>query len=159
MWFLARIQPYRTVDNAIDGVVLTFADITERIQFLAMRQARDLAEAIVDSVQQPLLVLDSALGVLSANRAFLDTFHLQAADCAGQSLYALGQARWDQPAVRSLLQAALTDAGGKARGTLDSQPGEPWRLLHLGARRIAGARRADPIIVLSIAPEPAAAGA
>jgi len=57
-WFLLRIQPYRTVDNLIDGVVLTFADVTERVQAIASRKARDIAEAVVDTVNDPLVVLD-----------------------------------------------------------------------------------------------------
>jgi two-component system CheB/CheR fusion protein len=54
-WYLARIKPYRTVDNVINGVVLTFNDVTERVLALAMRQARDLAEAVVDTAYEPLV--------------------------------------------------------------------------------------------------------
>jgi two-component system CheB/CheR fusion protein len=152
-WFLARIQPYRTVDNAIDGVVLTFADITERIQFLAVRQARDLAEAIVDSVRQPLVVLDGDLTVLSANRAFYDTFGLQAQACVGHAIFELGERRWDLPVVHNLLEAALTGTGGTAHGTVDGRPGDPQPRLQLSARCITAVRRVDPIVMLSFEPE------
>ncbi|MDP1633629.1 MAG: CheR family methyltransferase, partial [Gallionellaceae bacterium] len=58
-WYLARIQPYRTLDNIIDGVVLTFTDISKRmLAETAMKDARELAESIVDTVREPLLVLD-----------------------------------------------------------------------------------------------------
>jgi two-component system CheB/CheR fusion protein len=62
VWYLARIQPYRTLDNVINGAVLTFADITENKRVREELQvARDLAEGIVDTVREPLLVLDGAL--------------------------------------------------------------------------------------------------
>ncbi|MDH5541238.1 MAG: PAS domain-containing protein, partial [Rhizobacter sp.] len=73
-WYLARIQPYRTVDNVIDGVVLTLTDVTERVEAIAVRKARNLAEAIVDTVHDPLMVLDKNLQVLSANRSYFREF-------------------------------------------------------------------------------------
>ena len=57
--YLTRIQPYRTLDNVIDGVVLTFADISKHVQTkMAEHKARQLAEAIIDTVREPLVVLD-----------------------------------------------------------------------------------------------------
>ena len=42
-WFLVRIRPYRTLENMIDGVVITFADITDtRRKEEALRKANDL---------------------------------------------------------------------------------------------------------------------
>ncbi|MDP1773276.1 MAG: PAS domain-containing protein [Methylobacter sp.] len=49
-WYLARIQPYRTLENMIDGVVLTFTNITERTRAIAVQEARLLAEGIVNTV-------------------------------------------------------------------------------------------------------------
>jgi PAS domain-containing protein len=77
LWYLARIQPYRTVDDLIDGVVLTLSDVTERVEAIASRKARRLAEAIVDAMPEPLLVLDASLQVLSANQAFYREFGLR----------------------------------------------------------------------------------
>jgi two-component system CheB/CheR fusion protein len=70
IWFLARLQPYRTVDNFIDGVVLTFVDVSDRINAVALRKARNVAESIIDTLHAPLLVLDAELHVLSANQAY-----------------------------------------------------------------------------------------
>ncbi|MGB4499274.1 MAG: CheR family methyltransferase [Methylococcaceae bacterium] len=41
VWMLARIQPYRTLDNVIDGVVLTFTDITARINANIVQHTSD----------------------------------------------------------------------------------------------------------------------
>lgn len=57
-WYLVRIQPYRTLDNMIEGVVLTFTDISKRVQAeMAVEHERQLAEGIVNTVREPLLVL------------------------------------------------------------------------------------------------------
>jgi two-component system CheB/CheR fusion protein len=106
-WFLARIQPYRTVDNVIDGVVLTFTDVTERVHAIANRQARDLAEAVVDTVPEPLVVLDGALQVMSANRAFYRQFGGSAASVVGQPFFGVEQGQWDCAEMHDLLENVL----------------------------------------------------
>ena len=106
-WFLTRTQPYRTVDNVIDGVVLTFTDVTERVHAIANRQARDLAEAVVDTVPEPLLVLDGALEVMSANRAYFRQFGGTAASVVGQPFFGVEQAQWECAAMRDLLENVL----------------------------------------------------
>ena len=51
-WYLVRIQPYRTLDNIIEGVVLTFTDISKRIEAeTAVQLARELAERVVDTIR------------------------------------------------------------------------------------------------------------
>ena len=106
-WFLTRIQPYRTVDNVIDGVVITFTDVTDRVHAIANRQARELAEAVVDTVPEPLLVLDGALKVVSANRAFFRQFGGLAASVVGQPLFGMEAGQWDFAALRDLLENVL----------------------------------------------------
>jgi len=106
-WYLARIQPYQTVDNMIDGVVLTFSDVTERVQALAVRKARGLADAIVDAVPNPIVVLDSALNVLSANQAYYRAFASEPGNTVGQAFYALSDKLWDCPALHELLEVVL----------------------------------------------------
>ncbi len=85
-WYLARIQPYRTLDNAIEGVVLTFTPVNEfmlaseavqramselaTVLQASTQLARELAEGIVDTVVEPLIVLDGGLQVVSASRSF-----------------------------------------------------------------------------------------
>jgi two-component system CheB/CheR fusion protein len=106
-WFLTRTQPYRTVDNVIDGVVLTFTDVTERVHAIANRQARDLAEAVVDTVPEPLLVLDGELKVMSANRAYFRQFGGAAAGALGQPFFGLERGQWDFAVMRDLLENVL----------------------------------------------------
>src|SRR5262249_43965868 len=60
--YLMRILPYRTLHNVIDGVVITFTDVTQLKQAeQAADDAKTYAESIVDTVREPLLVLDAEL--------------------------------------------------------------------------------------------------
>ncbi|MEX0819675.1 MAG: chemotaxis protein CheB, partial [Pirellulaceae bacterium] len=61
--YLRRIVPYRTEDNRIDGVVITLVDISERKRAQALIEVKELAETIIDTVRDPMLVLDSDLNV------------------------------------------------------------------------------------------------
>ena len=109
-WYLMRIRPYRTLENVIDGAVLTFVDISERKRMeMALREAQMLAENIVDTVREPLLVLDEDLRVLSANRAFYDTFAVEEKTTLGHVIYDLGNRQWDIPELRQLLEVILPE--------------------------------------------------
>ena len=72
-WYNMRILPYRSADNTIDGVVMTFTDITLMKQLEESTQAaRDYAENIIATIREPLVVLDSELRiVLSGQPLFL----------------------------------------------------------------------------------------
>lgn len=92
----------------IEGVVLTFTDISERIVIeKATQEARELAESIVDTVREPLLVLDDRLTVVSASRSFYQFFQVKPEETVGCQIYALGNRQWDIPALRELLQKLL----------------------------------------------------
>ncbi|QEH39330.1 PAS fold protein (plasmid) [Aquisphaera giovannonii] len=62
-----------------------------------------LAEAIVATVREPLLVLDDDLVVHAANPAFCDAFRIPPAETLGRRLADVGLGAWDIPALRSLL--------------------------------------------------------
>src|SRR5579872_5709637 len=59
---------------------------------------------IVDTVREPLLILDGSLRVRFANRAFYQTFHVSAAETENRLIYELGNGQWDIPALRTLLE-------------------------------------------------------
>ncbi|MDQ2946046.1 MAG: ATP-binding protein [Acidobacteriota bacterium] len=106
--YLMRILPYRTVHHAIDGVVITFVDVTlltraERI----LEEAKVYAENIVETVREPLLVLDDNLHVKSANSAFYKKFQVTVNETEGQALFDLGNGEWDIPDLRRLLGELL----------------------------------------------------
>ena len=67
------------------------------------KQHRSLEEAIVDTVREPLIVLDDALRVVVASRSFYRAFAVTPPETEGRLLYELGDGQWDIPALRTLL--------------------------------------------------------
>src|SRR6478752_5947742 len=65
---------------------------------------QDYAQNIVDTVREPLLILDTTLRVRSANRAFYQTFHVSPDETEDRLIYELGNGQWDIPALRTLLE-------------------------------------------------------
>jgi len=74
-----------------------------------VEEARRYAEAIVRTIQTPLLVLNGDLRVESANPAFCRTFQVDPADTVGRKVYELGNGQWDIPRLRELLETVLPD--------------------------------------------------
>lgn len=111
-WYLARMQPYRTLDNVIDGVVLSFTDITlnretAKTKFSTMQLACELAEGIVNTVSEPLIVIGADLQVISASQAFYQKFQVVPAETVGRKIYDLGNGQWNIPLLCQLLEGIL----------------------------------------------------
>jgi two-component sensor histidine kinase/PAS domain-containing protein len=101
----------RTLQRAGDRpslILVAIEDMTERrhSQWLLEHQ-KELAEKIVDTVREPLLILHEDLRVQSANRAFYDAFKVEPAKTVGQMVYDLGNGQWDIPELRRLLSEVL----------------------------------------------------
>jgi chemotaxis protein methyltransferase CheR len=70
-------------------------------------QRRSLEEAIVDTVREPLIVLDEELRVLVASRSYYRAFDVSPQETEGRPLYELGKGQWDNPALRKLLAEVI----------------------------------------------------
>ena len=107
-WVFMRIIPYRTSENIIDGVALTFSDITEQKKAgFAVKSASDFAESIIETIREPLVVLDDKLRVVSANKSFYDKFMVKPAETENKLIYEVGDRQWDIPQLRKLLENIL----------------------------------------------------
>jgi PAS domain S-box-containing protein len=73
----------------------------------AAQEARNYAEAIIETLREPLVVLDGNLKVLSASRHFYDTFKATPEETVGKFVYDLGDRQWDIPVLRTLLEDIL----------------------------------------------------
>ena len=79
-------------------LVLAMEDVTERRRSEAdLKAIETYAQNIVDTVREPLLILDATLRVRSANRAFYQTFHVSPGETEGRLIYELGNGQWDIP--------------------------------------------------------------
>ena len=93
-------------------LVLAMEDVTvrRRAEEEVAKVAADLkaietfSQNIVDTVREPLLMLDTTLRVHSANRAFYQTFHVSLEETETRLIYELGNGQWDIPALRTLLE-------------------------------------------------------
>jgi len=113
--YVMRAQPYRTLENVIEGAVLTFVDITERQRLQAalddtaraVAEAGEFAQSVLDTVREPELVLDGELSVVTANKAFLATFQQERDEIAGRPLREVYDGAWLKPDLVDLLLEVL----------------------------------------------------
>jgi two-component system CheB/CheR fusion protein len=127
-WYLLRIRPYKAHDNRLDGAVITAIDIDDakRLQH-QLERSRDYFMAVVETVSQPLLVLDANLQVRTANKSFYQHFP-SIAGAEGAPIYQFANGQWDIPELRTILAAA---ASGQATHHL--------RVEHLASKTSKGA--------------------
>jgi two-component system CheB/CheR fusion protein len=147
-----RIRPYRTARNAVEGLVVTFIDITQTKRAERAHAAHMLADSVVDAVHEPLLVLDGTLRVVRANRSFYSLFGVEASETEGKLVYELGSGQWNLPALRALLERTLHGERGfdgfEVRGEF---PGIGARRMLLDARRVSDTEAGPAeLIVLGI---------
>ncbi len=140
-WFMRGMLPYRTKSGQVEGLVITFAGISE---IKAAERANEVARAYLDSIiatiRQPLVVLDEELRVISASSSFHRVFSVEPEHLIGLPLLSAG-AHLDVPVLREFL------ASIQARGTTISDheieielPGVGRRAFSMSARVL----REDP---------------
>lgn len=109
-WYSLNIRPYKTTENQIDGAVLSLIDIDNlKRNAERLRASRDYAEAIVETVRQPLIVLDEELRVKTANCSFYQMFQVSSAQIERQPFFELGNGQWNIPRLRQLLEEILPE--------------------------------------------------
>ncbi|MGK2905090.1 MAG: PAS domain S-box protein [Desulfuromonadales bacterium] len=69
--------------------------------------SREYAENIIDTVREPLIVLDQDLRVITANHNFYETFKVTAEETIGNFIYDVGNRQWDIPQLRVLIEEIL----------------------------------------------------
>ncbi|NPV89889.1 MAG: PAS domain-containing protein [Firmicutes bacterium] len=151
-WYSMQIRPYRTTENKIDGVVITYSDINIVKMSLALsEEAREYAEAIVETVREPLLILDSDLIIRSANKAFYETFLVNPKETASRSIFDLGNGQWDIPRLRLLLKDMLSQNTVFEGFEVDHTfPQIGHRKMLVNARRIIGPTNQTKLILVAI---------
>jgi two-component sensor histidine kinase len=116
-----------------------------------LRGAHVQAQGVVDTVPDPLLVLDKDLCVESANRAFFQKFHVGRDETLGRPVYELGDGQWDIPELRRLLEEVIP----RSTAVIDYEvrhefPGIGTRTMLLSARRLFHPDDSSVTLLLSI---------
>jgi two-component system, chemotaxis family, CheB/CheR fusion protein len=112
-WYLARIRPYRTVDDKIDGVVATFVDITERRraeEALRQSEARLRQEMrLVELSRAPIFVWDFDGGIVQWNRGSEQLYGYTRQEAIGKRKEAMLHTTVPGSSFQTLRQSLLAD--------------------------------------------------
>ncbi len=151
-WFQVRTIPYRTRENLIDGVVITFTDISRARQAEEKAQAaQHYAENVVDTVREPLLVLSHDLKVISANHSFYALFQVSPEATMGKCIFDLGDRQWDIPELRRLLEEILPNKTTLEEYRMEHDfPDIGSRTFLLNARKIIQDDNSPSLILLAM---------
>jgi two-component system CheB/CheR fusion protein len=102
-----------------------------------LERALEYANGIVETVRNPLLILNAGLRVERANRSFYDYFRVTPEQTVGKLVYELGEGQWDIPALRQMLDEHLRKAGRVEDVEVEHEfPRVGRRTLILNARRL-----------------------
>jgi len=148
-WYSLRIRPYKTLENVIEGAVLALMDIDSLK--MEVKELHLYAESIVETVREPLLVLDSSLRVVTTNRAFYETFKVSNEETEGRFIYSLGDGQWNIPALRELLERVLpSQTAFEGFEVKHHFPKLGERTMLLNGRQIRTRKGGAPLILLAI---------
>ena len=132
-----------------DLVLLAMEDVTERRRAQQLLdQIEAYAQDVVDTVREPLLILDSSLRVHSANRAFYQTFHVSSEETENRLIYELGNGQWDIPDLRTLLEDIVPTSSVFNDFELEHDfPTIGRRVMLLNARKLRQGSHAELVVL------------
>lgn len=113
--------------------------------------ALEYAESIINTVREPLIVLDQDLRVVTVSRSFYEFFKVKPEETVGHLIYDLGNKQWNIPKLRELLETILPQ-----KATFDNYEVEHdfatigRRIMLLNARQIQRGLGKERIILLAI---------
>jgi two-component system CheB/CheR fusion protein len=151
-WRLVRILPYRTMENMIDGLVVTFIDINKLKMASEEAQAAKLfAESVTMTLREPILVMDLNRRILSVNESFQRFFRLRRSELEQRKLEEIAGGGWAVPKLRALLERV------QAKNTLVKDfsfthvfPKIGRRVLLVNARKLQRGRDMKGLILLAM---------
>ena len=135
----------------IYGVSAIMHDITEQNKAKLLMTVSEYSESIINTVREPLIVLDQDLRVVTVSRSFYEFFKVKPEETVGQLIYDLGNKQWNIPKLRELLETILPQ-----KTTFDNYEVEHdfstigHRIMLLNARQIQRVLGKERIILLAI---------
>ena len=121
------------------SILLAIDDVSdERAARDDSKRAWQLTQSIVDTIRDPLVVLEDDMTIVTSNRAFLTIFAISEAETHGRRVSELGQHQWDVPALRHLMEKVLPENKPIESFEIeDDFPGLGRRVFNLNARKIS----------------------
>ena len=142
--FSLRVRPYKTLENRIDGAVLMLVDVD------VMSRALELAEGIITTLREPVVVLDESLRVRMANPAFHRTFRIAPRESSGRAFYELSGRGWDNPDLRRLLEGIVPANSTIENFVLEHESERGKQVMVLNARRLVLPSETPALILLAM---------
>jgi two-component sensor histidine kinase len=128
-----------------------FAQLVKSRPLIEIEDGHALAHAIVDTIREPLLVLDKNLRVVVASRSFYTLFKMDQRDVEGRPVYALGNGQWNIPELRSLLDRIVPRHAVMDGFEVEQEySGIGRRTMLLNARKVFYERDSNTTILLAI---------
>ena len=130
-------------------LVLAMEDVTERRRSEAdLKVIETYAQNIVDTVREPLLILDTTLRVRSGNRAFYQTFQVSLEETENRLIYELGNGQWDIPDLRTLLEDIVPKSSFFNDFQLEHDfPAIGRRVMLLNARKLQAGHHGELLVL------------
>ncbi|PWW03714.1 chemotaxis protein methyltransferase CheR [Hoeflea marina] len=120
------------------------------LEFENLGYAQTLAQAIVNTLHEPLLVLDSDFRVLAASVSFYRSFQVEPTQTIGRMLFSLGDGQWDIPALRTLLETIIPERAAMDGFEVEHDfPGLGRRTMLLNARQVVYEHGPNTTILLA----------
>ena len=123
-----------------DGfILLAIEDVSEeRAARAESKRNWQLTQSIVDTIRDPLVVLEHDMTIVTASNAFLTMFGITEAEAQGRRVSELGQHQWDVPTLRHLIEKVLPENKPIESFEIeDNFPGLGRRVFNLNARKIS----------------------
>ncbi len=157
-WFHMRIIPYRTMDNHLDGAVLTFSSIDEQKKVQDKLQtsinereaAWNLARSIFNMSEEPMLVLDNKKCVVLTNKAFADLMQLKQDEIYGKNFNRLNRVFKENDDLNSKLEKSYENGKGFNSKILEIDSSGRIKRMKIKASIIHAAETLPYRILLSI---------
>jgi len=152
-WYNRKILPYRTQDNKIEGVVITFSEISDiKKAELQAEAARAYAQSVVDTVGEALLVFDGNSKIISASLSFYRLFGVTAEQTIGRALSEFGVGELDLPELLKMRDPASSEVQGTESLEIEANlPRIGRRVLTINAHEIADVPELERMFLLVIA--------
>jgi len=130
---------FRPSDDIDGSILLAIEDVSEeRAARAESKRNWQLTQSIVDTIRDPLVVLEQDMTIVTASKAFLTIFGITEAETRGRRVSELGQHQWDVPALRHLMEKVLPENKPIESFEIeDDFPGLGRRVFNLNARKIS----------------------
>ena len=151
-WHSLHILPYKTLDNKIDGVVLVLQDIDAiKSANEQLSKSTEFFRGIMNTVREPLLVLDATFRIIAVNESFLRTFSTSSEQTVNKFWYRIGDEQWNITKLRVMLEQVLP----KQQAVMNFEVEHEFdnighRTMLLNAQVISQTNNLEPMILLAI---------